>query len=324
MKPIPVIILGAGASAGYLKERYLRGRVAPPTTDRLLEPSYILDNKLTKCPDVQNLFSRISNLQNSTTTFEDCLSLIKRENRNISNDQIRELSFYLKTTFSFFSSQYYHINHFKDLIQKIEKYYEGKACVINFNYDTLFEQSIEREFKDMNDYISQGIFVIKVHGSCDWIYVVSKSSLERYGNNKVKFFKQNPNYTKDAEPYTLKFFNESTTSNQNKETLPALALPLLEKQDFICSSKHISKMKELIKQTDRILIIGWSARDGKFLDEIRSEIPKLTSFTIVSGNRAEAIKVEERIKLSIGNNFNFNPTKYSFETFLQSEDKFFS
>ena len=51
---------------------------------------------------------------------------------------------------------------------------------------------------------------------------------------------------------------------------PALSIPVHKKDEFSCPSDHVEKLAELMRQTTKVLTIGWRASEDKFLEIVRS------------------------------------------------------
>lgn len=285
----PLIILGAGASMDYLRaDDHIERRnnnysmYRAPLMNQLFDDTRfyeILDrhHKLGSfATTVMNAMSR------SNANFEDYLTNA-RDNLATNNpeilSQLVSLIFYLADLFTEISNKYYYPrNNYRDLLQSIDNYCNGQACIVNFNYDLLLEKSLTDhlggrfDIRKVSDYVNTKVKIIKIHGACNWRYnPYTIQSKEITANDFfIPFSKDiilsstkdhifplaedlsgvnfNPEYNKSLETWTVK--------------LPALALPLKSKpNNYVCEESHITMLKECIKRTDRILIIGWRGTD---------------------------------------------------------------
>lgn len=296
----PLIILGAGASTDYLRaDDHIERRnnnysiYRAPLMNQLFDDSRF-HGILARHHGINSFVSDVMNaMSRPNPNFEDYLTNA-RDNLATSNpaiySQLVSLIFYLSDLFSVVSDKfYYQINHYKDLLHKIDNYCNGQACFVNFNYDLLLERSLNEHsagkfsYSRLDDYISSNIKIIKIHGACNWRY--NPQTVQSKETTAVEFFAQfskdlilnttksqiypsamditnvnfNPEYSKGLESWTVK--------------LPALALPLKDKPtNYVCNESHINTLKECIKKADRILIIGWRGADQFLLSLLTNEL----------------------------------------------------
>lgn len=88
----------------------------------------------------------------------------------------------------------------------------------------------------------------------------------------------------------------------------------MEKQDFICPKHHIELLKEQLGEVDRILIIGWSAKDPAFIELIEKNLKNLSKVAIVAGSAKWANEVKDRLQHL--QNLKFEITSFGFSDFV--------
>lgn len=298
----PILILGAGASHDYSK-----GGQKPPLTKDLVQAEYFDGGLLAKYPEVSNLLSSIEiSVNRDNQSFETALNEIR--NRSQSNPdrkiQIVALRFYLQELFEKISKEFQKINHYKVVQDLISDYFSQQACIVSFNYDTLFEESvINNPFKKMSSYINGPLKLIKPHGSHDWRYVRRKDGFgfEEY-EDAYSFLKQNPDYFEelgrkdDKTPY----HHEEASKRNEFLRLPAIAIPLPNKQNWICPKEHIECLKRSLSIADRILVIGWRAADYTLLDIMKECVDKNVSVLVVSKKEESAKEISHIISKRTG------------------------
>ena len=222
--------------------------------------------------------------------------------------QLISLIYYLADLFYEISNNYYHpINNYKLILQQIGHYFQGQACFVSFNYDLILERSIEEHFgtsfSKLDDYITNtsNIKVIKLHGSCNWKYnpIIVIGDKKEYPTAE-SYFLDHPqevfdkNTLGDIYP-TFSTVDESREFNVafNEKlkgftaTLPALALPLQNKDNFVCPKNHIDALESCLKEVSKVLIIGWGAADPFLLQELNEHIGTDVPIAIVSGSRSK-------------------------------------
>lgn len=311
----PLIILGAGASMDYLRaddELWRRdnnfSRYKSPLMNQLFDDRfYEILNRHPRmgsfATDVMNAMSRSNpNFEEYLTNARDNLA---KTNSSIYS-QLVSLIFYLADLFSEVSLKYYYPrNHFVDLFQKIDNYCSGQACIVNFNYDLLLERSYCEHLNGgfdilkVDDYINKSVKVIKIHGACNWRY--NPQTVHAKQTTAFDFFSQfsekiisngsrsdqiypiasdinnvnfNPEYVEGLQSWTVK--------------LPAIALPLKDKtSSYVYNESHINILKESLKKTDRVLIIGWRGADQYLFTLLKNELgDRKINVTVVTKNSA--------------------------------------
>lgn len=309
----PLIIFGAGASHGYSPYGN-----PPPLTDDLVDPRF-LDSDMIRSKkyrhEVASLLSEIApQVVGKNKTFEDALTSIKKEMGHHSHrtDQLVGLQFYLKDYFEKISGSFQDINHYRTLLSKISDYNGGQACLVTFNYDTLLEQSIGRErFKSMRSYIDANPCVIKLHGSHDWAHIAKKNMVIDTEFSQIKdsvdFLKSDPNYidrvrSKPSIGNNVFHKDEIAKSGEGNNifVLPAIAIPLFEKRDFLCPIQHFDALWKNIAQADRVLVIGWKAGDTNLIDAMRSYLKENTALTVVSQKIETAKEIAHKLFSEVG------------------------
>jgi len=325
--PYPLIILGAGASHGYSAKGdglYLNdttGRLMrPPVTNQLIEERYLFAEIANDYREVYDILGEI-NLRMSSSedrlSFEQCLTHIMDRGVGDSHRliQLVALHFYLRDFFGHLCKNRHFLdqNAYSILINRLIDLSKSRACVVSFNYDTLFERSIElspinQSFRSMGDYIDGDIKIFKPHGSHDWVNLIRKNTYGLAAATKVALY----NYLKGKPELLNKIVYEKPQPYHETEIdeahrrdnafMPAIAIPLNNKQNYVFPDAHFEALTVALKEIDRILIIGWRAADDFILDLIKNSIPveKLTTIPIhiVAEGKKVAPREEAEIILS--------------------------
>ncbi len=326
----PVIILGAGASFDYVHSPFNRKDNAwkPPLTNELFGRN-VFDEFLDKYPEVKLLASDAVTKVPDRMTLEMYLTEIKEKKADKDENRQRQLvalGFYLQQLFQRVSQHYGNqpLNNYRSLIEKI-KDNGGEATIVNFNYDKLLEQNVPNIKDRINHYIEGPIKIIKIHGACDWVYLLDNMFNV---DETYNFFMQNPRFSSSTniKPPKLSEVSrelsfDSYKQNYNGQLInfyPAVAIPIT-KDKFICPDSHIGYLKKALAETNKILIIGWSAGDPQLLNLIKENVKQTVYVTIVAEGYDIAVEIGKKIKNS--NLLQLKPSKQNgFSSFMRSEE----
>ncbi|MBL4644365.1 MAG: hypothetical protein JKX80_00685 [Candidatus Pacebacteria bacterium] len=324
------IILGAGASFDFISEKDMTAdkRFKPPLAMNLLNPR-LFHFIIKDYPEVSALTSSVQSALAKGKDLEEFMEELKSKGLN-RKKQLVALQFYLQKLFQEISDNFGKQpgNNYYELINKI-KDTEREACIVTFNYDSLLEGLIPRliERQELRAYISDDIKIIKLHGSCEWSYFFrSMWDMESEEIRKIgidRHLIENPELlfglgTDQKQPEVIP--KRSYKDRDNGFSYPALAIPLREKHDFVCPTSHVEIMKESLRKTGKILLIGWKAADQNLLDIFTEEIKHPIEFTIVAGSKESGKEVEKELKEVLKVNCTFRIFDGGFSQFLSHND----
>jgi hypothetical protein len=307
----PLIILGAGASHDYIpdSDRTRDARYKPPLADGLCDPRIFTEIVgREKYPHAQALIADLRastqqgvNLETHLGIIRDRAEAIHDENRK---RQLVDFEFYLQDLFQKISDNYGQqpTNNLAVLTNYLRDFTKNESQAVGiatFNYDLLAEQCLGIEVANdpldsLRPYISGLIKLIKLHGSCDWMYI--------FGKNIA-----GPSYdTWLADPFSqplpgadwaiIRTRSSSIRHGDDNVSLrPAVAIPLPDKHGYVCPPSHIKELAGLLNQTNAILIIGWSAGDEHLIKTMEEQIRNQTKVTIVSRDTNSAQGIKEKL-----------------------------
>lgn len=318
----PLIILGAGASHDCLENSSYEYhddlvRYQPPLTDDLFNKQKYY-NYINKYPEVSDLASDAATRVNKNFSLESYLTELQDQTskRNLTRHrQLIALRFYLRELFYTISVKYLReVNHYKALIQKINDNADGNACFVNFNYDLLLERNIPLITKsnDINIYITGNLKIIKIHGSCNWVY---NPYILEWGDYQVtKSYEYFVNQVKYDEISKLQILTnikstgadwdltEKGRDSQKLVYLPAMAIPIVSKQSYVCPDSHIEMLKQRLTQADRVLVIGWRGNDPFLIDLMNKNITNINvPVVIVSRNKESGESLKNKLNTKFSN-----------------------
>ncbi|MFZ3015496.1 MAG: hypothetical protein WA101_00645 [Minisyncoccia bacterium] len=309
----PLIILGAGASHDYSS----KGKHAP-LTNQLIENDHLRSDLLKKYIGAGSLLSEIgSKIKKGTRTFEEVLTDFQNEMSGSIElqQQFVALAFYLQELFEKISIEdsseevirKHEFNNYQILINNIYRYCSGNACIVTFNYDSLFERNLrDKAPSKMSDYIQNSIKIIKLHGSHNWVYVNHKEYLP-HGSIGLSAFQVSYKYPDffikikdDGRMPEHQPSMKKMIGSENYLTFPAIAVPLTGKDTYICPPAHIAILERELDNIDRILIVGWKAGDKKLLETIKKHPSfRQCKILVISGSFQGAKKIVSIIKTEL-------------------------
>ncbi len=343
----PLIILGAGASFDSLeRDRYLKGvyrqpdliQYQPPLTNDIFDESRFYDI-LRQHPYAADLASHAVTKVGNTIGFEEYITdiFLNRAPKNeIRYKQIISLRYYLQHLFRFISAKYHRTGSNYNALVNLIHDNGGKALIVNFNYDSLFENHIRSIYNSLkiDSYISSPIKVVKIHGSHDWVFIGQEMPLPHEVQDAEKYFTE-----KFAQHFATRDFQDRIYIKKMNDSwgyreyvgndliyyLPAIAIPLTHNKSYVCPENHINALVDDLSKIDRILIIGWQGNDPYLLEKMKKHIPnRLIPVTIVS--RSSGSKIAEKLDGIVSNTVIRLANENTFTKFVQSEEceEFFS
>lgn len=301
-KAYPLIIFGAGASFDYIhntEEDPNKSNYKPPLTKDIFSKKIrgISSSTIDKYEETKPLIGELNSAVRNGKNFEQHLTEV-RDRSPKRKGQLTALQYYLHSLFRFISNKYGEQigNNYEILIEQIKESFP-EACFVSFNYDTLFDRSLfpKKEISNINTYIHDNYKLIKVHGSCNWVYEIPFNLSVGDPRQIYEFLIKKPEEVEQiSNSEKISIWN----SNDPEKGYPAIALPLADKSDshFVCPKEHLKHLTDAISKTDRILIIGWSSSDPALIKLIRDNLKNPTKLYIVCGT-------DKNITASVKTNF---------------------
>ena len=200
------------------------------------------------------------------------------------------------------------ITNYRALLHRLDRWRlenDEKICLVTFNYDTLLESALGAvpgvAFNDLPDYVSgeSGYYVIKPHGSVNWgrrvsgfrpegnQYAVAEALCRGVGAFPLSDERE---MLTDSMPDVV--HSEGST---RYALMPAIAIPTQTKNTFECPPEHVERLQECIRETDRLLIIGWRGTEKNFLARWKDNHPAKMVVQIAAGSADSARLVEHNL-----------------------------
>jgi hypothetical protein len=173
---------------------------------------------------------------------------------------------------------------------------------VSFNYDTLVEDAVNARFgssvgKDMASYLDGPVRVFKPHGSVNWVEEIPALAPPPTG----KFYPyMHHNLADLADLADLSAARTSIKVLEPRESgvgkaafhVPAVAVPVPDKDAFVMPDEHRNALLEALRQTTRLLIIGWRGTEVRFQEACRENLrgydSGLRGLVVTKGDDASA------------------------------------
>jgi hypothetical protein len=329
------IVFGAGASYdssldySQSEERatLMEGRVIilrgmrPPLANQLFELRATFATASQEISKSQLILDQLRR-RSSDVSVEQKLEKLREESVNYPEGkrQLVSIQFYLQMIIGECQSQWNQSIHahttYKSLLGQIDKQLKGEpACLVTFNYDTLLEEafiSLGKRFESLNDYTSQNDYkIIKPHGSVNWVRELT-SPLEIHQSNHLQLandliaradtlqasdrYHQIPDSDRVHDGRWIVSYIQIPDKPGPQAVLPAVAIPLVKKNQFVCPAEHMKALEECISKTDKLLIIGWKAQEKNFVGLLSKGLKKGIPKMIVSSSRDSAARIKNMLQ----------------------------
>lgn len=302
-----MVIFGAGASydsspdkpAGKVDNMY-----RPPLADNLFVDTEVFRQFRLQFPQFLDIVPQL--LPRPSRSVEEALQRLQDdEPRNRKRRvQLTAVRYYLQGLFSFLSPNWLSatggVTNYEALIEQIENHRKDDepVCLVTFNYDTLLESALSRQFGASFDvianYISHPQFkLFKLHGSANWGRTIQAAPEQVHRGGVTEIIQ----YAAD-----LGLSDRIVTASSyagSPQLYPAIAIPVTNKDTFECPSDAVHQLEQLIPSITRVVTIGWRASEQHFLAMLR----KLGSVRVaaIAGTETDAQETFNQIRaLGIG------------------------
>lgn len=305
-----MVVFGAGASYDSVPSRDFDARLyasqlRPPLAVELFSKRGPFDAALSQYPPCVPMLGELRGAVARQQSVEEALQGFAEEAEHGNDLTVRQLMamrFYLQRIirecggeWQTLSSGVTNYATLLNIIERLRRATDEEVLLVTFNYDTLVERAltitIGQTFVSTDDYMlgePQRYRLAKLHGSVDWkrlVRVAASTPVAELINNSAGL-----DITDD-----VRMDGEVT----DKAGIPALAVPTRSKSLFECPGTHESRLKHLLPDVDRVLVVGWRAQEQSFLDLLASRSWENTSVMVVSEDRARAEPTVDALRVPL-------------------------
>jgi hypothetical protein len=187
------------------------------------------------------------------------------------------------------------VTYYATLVDEIEGWrikQDEAVCLVTFNYDTMLEQALPTvgvNIAEMHEYISQHYKLIKLHGSVNW----ARQDAARLNMEPMNEWAVTYELIKHAKDLKLTDKYRIVTSrpigkSDELPLFPALAIPVINKQEYECPKPHLDMLDSCISQITKLLVVGWRASEKHFLQRLAHGLKHELQVMVVSGSTEDA------------------------------------
>jgi hypothetical protein len=279
-----MVIIGAGASYDSSPDKPARpgdGEAhRPPLADNLFLDSGLRHTARLQFPIVHEIVPEL--LPRPGRSLEESLQRLQDESVKDPHRlrQLTAVRYYLQYLFRSLGPAWLNdigsVTNYLALIGQIIHHRRDDdpdpICLVTFNYDTLIEHAlemrVEMKINKMGDYVSDKNFkLFKLHGSENWGRTLTSAP------STVSWVNKNPWGQPEEIISHIDKVSVSDTyviagkqAYQGPALFPAVAIPVLSKDQFECPPTHIAALEALIPRVTKILTIGWRGKEQHFLN----------------------------------------------------------
>ena len=302
-----MVIFGAGASydscSSFPPDSFPRHRIPdrPPLAKELflsLDVFRVISQRYSRFQPLLPYLEEKENVEEILEEFR-----IKADTDVECRRQLLAIQYYLAGMIS--RSQAGWTNHtrgasnYKTLLDQVRPC--SRVCFVTFNYDTLMDgalQSVDVPMAKISDYTAHSKnSLIKPHGSVDW-----QLWIPRIGTGVDPYQEPSAEAMILAAPIIGdRFIIEKArhTPRQTKTelyfSLPALAIPTVSKQTFLCPKEHVDALARLIPDVTKIAIVGWRAGEKHFLKMLKDGLTRTVPVIAACGSAEARAETYPRI-----------------------------
>jgi hypothetical protein len=319
-----LVVLGAGASKDSNRKLGGRGNddIRMPLANELFADRPEFEAQLTAFPAVRPVVERLRDSVRGEFAegIEAALEVLREEAADdpMRGVQLNAVLFYLHAIMSEAEAGWVRatsgVSNLAELLDRLRNTQSTSGepvRVVSFNYDTLIDSafkdalSIDVEEDDFLDaYTARKDFrLYKVHGSINWAQVVNNKTdySGDYLARAQRLIKLGRDLKPASDAIALARGGDPTlvadARGQRHVSMPAMALPLTSKSDFVMPSKHVKQLRTDLQSVRRVIVIGWKAADERLLDVWREEIVDDLSpdLLVISGSSDHASETVNKL-----------------------------
>lgn len=291
-----LVIFGAGASYDALPDYPPPGRGSQHThlddvsrfPDRLPLADQLFDlrfaDELVSLRQAAGIATYLRNLPDGTT-FEQRLEDLAGEADGY-EERARELiaiRYYIQMAISGADSNWKTrsrgVTNYRTLLGELMRLRRDEPIgIVTFNYDRMLEWCLADMgigIDSLDGYITGPIRIFKVHGSVNWGRQVIGPGLSDTGHawRIVEQVINAGSKLKLDDEFHL-CGDRPIHHCEGLMAAPALAIPLVRKQEFELPATHMAALKSHLQETHEVLIVGWKAADEAFLRFLSESLPR--------------------------------------------------
>ena len=307
-----MVIFGAGASYDSFPSAPAPPRAAfqdyeqrPPLASQLFAQRDFFRDVARRYPKCLPLIAELEPRTKAGTSVEQFLEEYQAHADEEGRSQLWSIQYYLRDVIQKCQSDWNlltrGVSNYSSLFNQARR--SGSVCFVTFNYDTLLEEALtpfDIDFPKLGSYVNNpSCTLVKPHGSTDWTYWIRKgsTSVPQDDPTPQQLIRAAPSIAPDAI-ITKAGDTPVERRVQIYFQLPALAIPVVSKSQFVCPESHLTALRALLPRVTHIVAIGWRAAESHFLAMLSEHLTKPVAVTSVCGDGPESQEILSRIESS--------------------------
>ena len=214
--------------------------------------------------------------------------------------QLTAIQFYLRDLIAACQGEWVRLTHgvsnYATLLEDIRRH--TQACLVTFNYDTLIERALQDlgfQIGFIENHVDSKFPLIKLHGSIDWVQWVTVGHGHRSELQPYELI-ENAELLCPVGDIHKEGANPQIRIEERLFAIPALAIPVVTKSNFVCPQSHLNCLRELIPGVTKILMIGWRGAEQHFLKMLSDNLKTRIRGMVVCGSEEAGTETAERLK----------------------------
>jgi SIR2-like domain len=303
-----MVVFGAGASFDSAPSRKPIARTIrgyrPPLADNLFDGREEFRTALNTYWQIQPIVPYLRD--RGTRSLEEVLQELyeNTENHPQRSRQMMALRFYIRDVIDKCSMGWLKdvdgVTNQKTLVDQILEWPSERTLFVTFNYDELIEDALlglgfrAQCFEDYITRLSQ-FALYKLHGSIRWARLVKPSAPISQSELIDEAMNHNPHEKTGFRIYD----NPAATTIDDWLAIPAITVPVYKKSSFECPVDHLNNLVDYLPRVDKILAIGWRAKEAHFMSLLTQHLRHLRAIWVVSNDDANTILRDLTEQLSL-------------------------
>lgn len=319
-----VLIFGAGASYDSLPPDVLDDvtigdlqEYRPPLATDLFSARESFGAVLDKYPECAALVSQLRRrIRDGAAVEEELERVLERaEQHPLLHRGLTALRFYLQETLWTCGTRWRQVSHgitnYSDFFLRLDEWrhrHDEHVCIVNFNYDLLADDALIStvgvDLSSIEMFVADERYkYLKLHGSSNWGRRVKAPGGTHYSkaDHARRVLIQHAPDLEITEDFVLRDPDQppSDSSPYPSILLPAIAIPVTSKYAFECPGIQLKALDRAVRETIKILIIGWRGSERHFLERL-SQLPGMAPRVQIVGASEEGTDETARNLSSVG------------------------
>lgn len=292
-----LVIFGAGASYDALPSDVMDDlaiddieNYRPPLATELFSSRPSFGAVLDKYPECATLVGELRrSISDGALVEEELERLLERaEEYPLLHRGLTALRFYLQETLWTCGTKWREVSHgitnYGKFFLKLDEWRnrrDEQVCVVNFNYDLLADDALVStlgvDLSSVERFVADPRYkYLKLHGSSNWGRRVRAPGGTYYAkaDHARRILIENVPDLEVTEDFVLRDPDQppSDSAPYPSILLPAIAIPVTTKSAFDCPGGQLQVLGHALRDTMKILIIGWRGSERHFLEHF-SNLP---------------------------------------------------